>query len=175
MGAFIIAAVLSKLRTGLRQDFHVHVDEAHNFGSLGMLLQESRKFGTSVSVITQFMQALDETTRAAIIGTTRTHAYFRLGVDDAVALAPSLDREFQQFNAHTLQHLDCGVTVVRRPGADATEVSVPAPTRGTGNPAAVIKQSRLHYGVRREVVECNITRALGFNDARLGPRHRRGK
>lgn len=34
---------------------------------------------------------------------------------------------------------------------DARDIEVPAPLDGGGDPEAVIKQSRLHYGVRRDV------------------------
>jgi hypothetical protein len=52
--------------------------------------------------------------------------------------------------------------IVRRPGYEASQVAFPAPLRGVGNPSAVIKQSRLHYGSRRADVEQRIFRVLGF-------------
>jgi hypothetical protein len=168
-GAFLIAHVLSKLTLGLGQDFHLHIDEAHNFGSLSLLLREARKFRCSVTAATQFLQGLDVETRAAIRGTARTHVYFRLGADDAELVAPSLDREFQAFNPHLLQHLDRGVAILRRPGHEASEVTMPAPLRGVGHPEAVIKQSRLHYGVRRERVEQSIFKVLDFKAPRTAP------
>jgi DNA helicase HerA-like ATPase len=161
-GAFLIAQVLSKLTLGLGQDFHLHIDEAHNFGGLGLLLREARKFRCSVTAATQFLQGLDDETRAALRGTARTHVYFRLGGDDAELVAPSLDREFQSFNPHMLQHLERGSAIIRRPGHEASQVGMPAPLRGVGNPSAVIKQSRLHYGSHRTDVEERIFRVLGF-------------
>jgi DNA helicase HerA-like ATPase len=162
MGAFLIAQVLSKLTLGQSRDFHLHIDEAHNFGSLGLLLREARKFRCSVTAATQLLEALDDETRAAVRGTARTHAYFRLGGDDAKLVAPSLNREHQAFNPETLQHLDRGVAVLRRPGHEACEVKISAPVRGVGRPATIIKQSRVHYGIRRATVEANILKALGF-------------
>src|SRR5207302_11399825 len=95
MGALLIARVVAKLTTGNGQDFHLLIDEAHNFTSLALLLQEARKFKVSVTAVTQYLAALDPATRAALIGTARTHAYFRLGSDDAELIAPSLNREHQ--------------------------------------------------------------------------------
>lgn len=164
MGAFLIAQVLSKLSLNLARDFHLHIDEAHNFGSLGLLLREARKFRCSVTAATQILESLDDETRAAVRGTARTHAYFRLGGDDAKLVAPTLDREHQAFNPEVLQHLDRGVAVARRPGHDACEVEVPPPVRGVGSPATVIKQSRIHYGISRARVETNLLRALGIID-----------
>ena len=116
-----------------------------------------------MTAATQLLEALDDETRAAVRGTARTHACFRLGGDDAKLVAPSLNREHQAFNPEALQNLERGVAVLRRPGHEACEVEIPAPVRGMGNPASVIKQSRLHYGVRRAKVEANILRALGID------------
>jgi hypothetical protein len=115
-----------------------------------------------VTAATQFLQGLDDETRAALRGTARTHVYFRLGGDDAELVAPSLDRQFQSFNPHMLQHLERGSAIVRRPGHEASQVAFPAPLRGVGNPDAVIKQSRLHYGSSRADVEERIFQVLGF-------------
>lgn len=161
-GAFLIAQVTSKLTVGQAHDFHLHIDEAHNFGGLSLLLREARKFRVSATISSQYLDGLDPDTRAAIMGTAHTHAYFRLGPDDAKAIAPSLDREFQAYNRHRLLHLERGVAVVRRPGHDAAEVSVPGPRRGAGRPHSVIKQSQMHYGVRRELAENRILTALGL-------------
>lgn len=166
MGAFLIAQVLSKLSLGLAQDFHLHIDEAHNFGSLSLLLREARKFRVSVTAATQFLEGLDRDTRAALRGTARTHAYFRLGDDDAGLVAPGLDREFQAYNRHRLIHLGRGLAVVQRPGQDAAEIQVPGPLRGVGNSEAVIRQSRLHYGAGRDLVEDRILRVLQFDTNR---------
>ena len=166
VGAFLIAQVLSKLSLGQGTDFHLHIDEAHNFGALSLLLREARKYRCSVTAATQFLDGLDPETRAALRGTVRTHAFFRLGGDDADLVAPSLDREFQEFNPHVLQHLDRGSAIIRRPGREAAEVQIPAPRRGIGNPENVMKQSRLHYGVRRGQVEENIFKALRFETDR---------
>ena len=164
VGALLIARVLAKLRTGLGQDFHLHVDEAHNVANraLPLLFQEARKHKVSVTIVTQYLEALTEATRSAITGTARTHAYFRLGQEDADRVAPSLNRLFQEFNPLRLQDLARGEAILRMPGLDAKEVVVPAPIRGRGNAEAVKKQSRIHYGVRREDVEAKIMKALGF-------------
>lgn len=166
MGAFLIAQVLSKLALGNGPAFHLYIDEAHNVGSLSLLLREARKYRVSVTAATQFLDGLDPATRSALRGTARTHAYFRLGGDDAVLVAPSLDREFQKFNPHVLQHLERGAAILHRPGHETTEVLLPPPRRGLGNSEAVIKQSRLHYGVRRDAAETRIFKALGFSAGR---------
>jgi hypothetical protein len=90
MGALLLARVLAKMTTGQAQDFHLLIDEAHNFSSLALLFQEARKFRVSVTAVTQYLEALDVPTRAALIGTARTHAYFRLGSEDAGVIFHSI-------------------------------------------------------------------------------------
>ena len=163
MGALILANIVSKLSLGQGRDFHLLIDEAHNFGgtqTLSVLLQESRKFKVSCTVITQHLAALSEATRAALLGNAHTLCCYRLGPEDAALLAPAFDRAQQAFNPYTLQHLERGEAIVRIGGDDASLVRIPVPPPGGGNVAAIKKQSRLHYGVPRERVERNISRVL---------------
>ena len=163
MGALILANIVSKLSLGQGRDFHLLIDEAHNFGgtqTIAVLLQEARKFGVSVTVVTQHLAALSDATRAALLGNAHTLCCYRLGPEDAALLAPAFDRAQQAFNPYTLQHLERGEAVVRIGGDDASLVTIPVPAPGGGNVAAIKKQSRLHYGSQRERVERNIFKVL---------------
>jgi hypothetical protein len=167
MGALILANVVSKLSLGQGRDFHLLIDEAHNFGgaqAIAVLLQEARKFGVSVTVVTQHLAALNEATRAALLGNSHTLCCYRLGPEDAELLAPAFDRAQQAFNPYTLQHLERGQAIVRIGSEDASLVEIPVPESGRGNVEAIKKQSRLHYGVPRQRVERNIFKVLGPKD-----------
>jgi len=164
MGALLLANVVSKLSLTQSKDFHILVDEAHNYGNtqaLAILLQEGRKYSVSCAIVTQHLAALDESTRAAMLSNCHTLVCFRMGNADAELLAPAFDREHQRFNPYTLQHLERGQAVVRIGAEDACIVRTPAPIPGGGNLEAIAKQSRLHYGVERATVERNILKALG--------------
>ena len=163
MGALLLANVLSKLTVGEKRDFHVLIDEAHNFGSIALLLREARKFGVSITAVTQQLSGLEEQTRAALLGTAHTLICFRLGIEDAPLLAPGFDRAFQEFNPYTLRHLERGEAVVRSGSRDAELIDMPLPTARTCDPKVVKKQSRRHYGNPREEVELKIFGVLGYD------------
>jgi len=172
MGALLIGNVLSKLTLAQTRDFHLIIDEAHSFSSTAVasLVKEARKFNVSVTFATQDLASLDDRTRAALLGAVHSVMCFRLGVEDAALLAPSFDREYQAFNPYLLQHLGRGEAVMRIGGDDTVVVDVAAPPTGTGNVEAIKRQSRLHYGNRREDVERKIMRALGTHPAKARDR-----
>ena len=162
-GALLIAqlrsAAMARARLPIdeRRPFHVLLDEAQAYGSLAVvnLLSETRKYATSVVVATQFLDALGETTRAALLGNAGTLAVFRCSPADAMLLAPHFDELHQTFNPVALQSVATGEAWV-----NGTLVKVPAP-RPVGSTEIVRKQSRLHYGNPRDRVERNILKALG--------------
>jgi len=146
-----------------RRPFHVYVDEAHTFGpaSIARLLSETRKFGLSIVLVTQFLDALTDATRAALLGNVGSLAVFRSGPDDAAILSRNFDRPHQEFSRYALQVLEDGHAMVSTPGAEPALVSVPSP-RKVGLTDAVKQQSRQHYGRPRAQVEEKIMRVLGY-------------
>lgn len=149
-----------------RRPFHVYVDEAHTFGpaSIARLLSETRKFGLSIVLVTQFLDALTDSTRAALLGNVGTLSVFRSNPDDATILARNFDRPHQDFNRYALQVLEDGHAMVSAPGAEPSLISVPAPG-DIGSTEAVKRQSRQHYGRARAEVEGKMMRALGYERA----------
>lgn len=146
-----------------RRPFHLYVDEAHTFGpaSIARLLSETRKFGLSIVLVTQFLDALSDSTRAALLGNVGTLAVFRSNPDDAAILSRNFDRPHQQFNRYALQVLDDGHAMVSAPASEPALVSIPAPEE-VGSTDAVKRQSRQHYGRERAAVETKIKGALGY-------------
>jgi DNA helicase HerA-like ATPase len=134
----------------------VILDEAQSYGSLAVvnLLSEVRKYGVSVVLATQFLDALGDTTRAALLGNAGTLAVFRCAPADAALLAPHFDELHQAFNPVALQSVPIGEAWI-----NGLPVKIPAP-RPLRSADAVKKQSRLHYGKRRDLVERNIMKAL---------------
>jgi len=163
LGALLIAQVRSaamaraRLPEETRRPFHVILDEAQAYGSLAVvnLLSEVRKYATSVVLATQFLDALGDTTRAALLGNAGTLVVFRCAPADAALLAPHFDELHQAFNPAALQSVATGEAWV-----NGRHVKIPAP-RAVGSTDIIKKQSRLHYANRREVVERNILKALG--------------
>lgn len=168
LGALLIARVQTAgmARSGApsNPDFHVIVDEAQNFGteSIASLLSEARKFGLSLVLATQYLSGLTDATRAATLGNVGTLISYRVGSDDAGALAPEFNGLHQAFNPQALRDLGRGEAILRTPSLDTARVEVDALPPGDGDAAAVKRQSRRHYGISRSVVEHRLHRALGF-------------
>lgn len=170
MGALILAHVraAAMARASIpveeRKPFHLIADEVHSFGpaSVARLLQETRQYRLSVTLATQFLDALAESTRSALLGNAKTLAAFRCGPGDAQVLAQHFARLHQAFNETALLELDDGEAVISAPGREATHVSVPPP-QPIRSSEAVRKQSRRHYGRPRIEVERYIARKLGYS------------
>ena len=137
--------------------FHVFIDEAQNFksGVIGSMYGQIRKFKISLFLVTQDFSALDDKTRAAINANADTIICFRLSPDDAEDMARLFNREHQQFNPVALQNLNVGEAYFHGGRLYVDPDTYTFPGRKSSR-----KQSRRHYGRRRETVEPIITDAL---------------
>ena len=100
-GAFFIGALLMKMfQLGAisRQDippeerrpFYLYVEESSSISTPSFLqetLRECRKFGLSVILTDQSTEFMDHQSRAAVLGNSKAHVYFRVVRDDAEILA----------------------------------------------------------------------------------------
>lgn len=168
MGALILAHVRSvamaraRLAPEDRVPFHIVIDEAQTFGTgaIAAMMGEVRKYNTSLTIITQYLDAVSETVRSAILGNVATLAVFRSNPEDAILLAKKLDRTHQRFNTTALQELEDGHAFIASSRHESTRIAV-SPPPPVGDITAVLKQSRRHYGVARSLVEERLARALG--------------
>ena len=110
LGAMIVAkiyqAAMSRADIPLeqRQDFYFYVDEFHNFAtdSFNEILSESRKYRLNLTVANQFLGQIPDSIRKTILGNVSNLVTFRVGGDDANALA----QEFQpRFSPEDIIHL----------------------------------------------------------------------
>lgn len=79
-----------------RKDFTLYLDEFHNFTtqSLVLMLSELRKYHLSLVIANQYLTQIDTTIRDAVLGNVGTLVIFRIGANDAEALAPEFAPEF---------------------------------------------------------------------------------
>ena len=72
-----------------RRDFTLYVDEFQNFAtdSFADILSEARKWGLSLVLSHQFLSQLPQNLRQAVLGNVGTLIAFRVGGEDAHALA----------------------------------------------------------------------------------------
>jgi hypothetical protein len=79
-----------------RQDFYFYVDEFQNFAtpSFGEILSESRKYRLCLTFANQFIGQLPQTVRETIFGNVANLVCFRVGAEDAAAVAQELKPRF---------------------------------------------------------------------------------
>jgi len=72
-----------------RQDFYLYVDEFQNFAteSFGEILSEARKYNLSLTFANQYLNPLPAQIRKTIFGNVANLLSFRIGAEDAAAVA----------------------------------------------------------------------------------------
>ncbi|HEX3886582.1 MAG TPA: DUF87 domain-containing protein [Phenylobacterium sp.] len=87
-----------------RRPFYAYIDEFQSFTTLAFanLLAEVRKYGLSLTLAHQYLDQLEPEVRSAVLGNAGTLAAFRLGAEDAAALAPEFAPVFGSTDLLTL-------------------------------------------------------------------------
>lgn len=102
LGALLLSglAVAGLSRTDVpedaRRDFYVYLDEFHTFATLSMvtMLSELRKYRVNLTLAHQYLDQLDQSLYAAVLGNVGTLIAFRVGQADAQILAREFAPEF---------------------------------------------------------------------------------
>ncbi|MFA5127536.1 MAG: type IV secretion system DNA-binding domain-containing protein [Patescibacteria group bacterium] len=149
-----------------RKDFFLYVDEFQNFAteSFANILSEARKYRLDLIMAHQYMEQLDETVLAAVIGNVGTLATYRVGSTDAEVLvkefAPIFTEEdlvnLPKYNIYLKLMID---GVASRPFSAVTLPPIGSPT---GSAERVIRVTRERYGTPREKIEEKIKRWSGL-------------
>jgi len=81
----------------LRRDFFIYLDEFHTFTTLSLatMLAELRKYRVSLIMAHQYLAQLEPDVRHAVLGNAGTIISFRVGPEDAQALAREFAPEFE--------------------------------------------------------------------------------
>ena len=150
-----------------RRDFHLYIDEFHNFttDSLATALAEARKYRLSLTLAHQYLEQLSPETRAAVFGNVGTVISFRVGHTDAEVLAGEFG---QSFTAEQFADLDQHEVFVR-----TLQNGIPRePFRARTHPPISKRHSRRHrliarsrekYAMSRVRVESKLTRWLAHS------------
>jgi hypothetical protein len=79
-----------------RRDFHLYLDECHLFAtvSLATMLAELRKYRVALVLANQYLGQLEPAVRDALFGNAGTLISFRIGAEDAAALAREMAPAF---------------------------------------------------------------------------------
>lgn len=145
-----------------RLDFHLFIDEFHNFStdSFAAILSEARKYRLCLTLSHQYLDQVRDEIRRAVFGNVGTLIAFRVGEADAAAL----DREFggmdtarrftelgnHQVLVKLLVDGECAEPFIGR--------TFPPDASRYGRRDNLIRRSREKYGMRRAVIEDKIKR-----------------
>jgi len=147
-----------------RNDFYLYIDEFQNFvtDSIATILSEARKYRLNLNIAHQYIAQLvynnDTKIRDAVFGNAGTVIAFRVGVDDAEALAKEFDPVFSPFDLVNMEKFTAAIKLlVHNTASRPFTMQTLPPDPGNSEYAAALKEmSRLTYGKDRMVVEQEI-------------------
>ncbi len=149
-----------------RKDFFLYVDEFQNFAteSFANILSEARKYRLDLIMAHQYMEQLDETVMAAVIGNVGTMITFRVGSTDAEILAKEFAPTFVETDLVNLTKFQIYLKlmidgVASQPFSANTLSPINIATASTEK---VVKVSRERYAVPRDKIEDKIMRWSGM-------------
>lgn len=155
-----------------RQDFHLFIDEFHNFttDAFATILSEARKYRLCLTLSNQYLDQVDERIHKAVLGNAGTIISFRTGESDARILAQEFGTSYAPGRFSSLGNYEVLVKRLREgkqeePFKATTFAPLVLPA---GARRRVMRRSREKYGSRKVVVEDKIGRWLrtGSNSLR---------
>ena len=169
IGSLVLSSVLqAAFRRGersvsRRREFYIYIDEVQNYATplLATMLSEGRKFGVVITIANQFLHQLDGGIREAVFGNVGSLVAFRVGTQDAPALAPEFYPVFSPGDLLNLPQFTACVKllidgVAARP---FTMRTLPALVAADASRAAQIREmSRQRYGTEIEKVQAEISK-----------------
>lgn len=151
-----------------RQDFYLFVDEFQNFAneSFASILSEARKYRLSLTVGHQYIEQMDDVTRAAVFGNVGTIICYRVGAADAEILAPEFMPVFTAEDLVNLSKYDIYLRLMIDGVASEPFSASMLPPVGNpmGNKDKVLKVSRERYSRPRSKIESKVLRWSGLAD-----------
>jgi hypothetical protein len=147
-----------------RQDFHLYVDEFHNFSteSFATLLAEARKYRLCLTLSHQYLNQLREEVRDAVFGNVGSMVAFRVGSHDAEILESEFGKVYSaaQFTGLSNYEICAKLLVNGQHGEAFMGRTFPPHGRRYGRGQNIAKRSREKYATKREIVESRINRWL---------------
>ncbi|MEK7131218.1 MAG: type IV secretion system DNA-binding domain-containing protein [Patescibacteria group bacterium] len=149
-----------------RKDFFLYVDEFQNFAteSFSNILSEARKYRLDLTMAHQYMEQLDETVLAAVIGNVGTLVTFRVGSTDAEILAKEFAPTFIETDLVNLTKFQIYLKLmIDGVASQPFSANTLSPINiSTHSAEKVIKVSRERYATSRENIEDKILRWTGM-------------
>lgn len=150
-----------------RKDFFLYVDEFQNFAteSFSNILSEARKYRLDLIMAHQYMEQLDETVLAAVIGNVGTLVTFRVGSTDAEILAKEFAPTFLETDLVNLTKFQIYLKLmIDGVASQPFSANTLSPINlSTGSLEKVVRVSRERYATNRENIEDKIMRWTGID------------
>ena len=145
-----------------RQDFHLYIDEFHNFSTeaFATVLSEARKYRLNLTLSHQYIDQLQLETRQAVFGNVGNLITFRVGESDARILEREIGGGYAGRHFGELPNFHVCVKLLR----DGEQMqpfngrTVPPESNPRGRRENIIRRSREKYATRSEVIEDKIDR-----------------
>ncbi len=156
-----------------RRDFYLYVDEFQNFATpdFATILSEARKYHLNLTVANQFIAQIEQDIRDAVFGNVGSLIAFRVGMDDATYLEHQFEPVFkkQDLINNPLGHAYVRLLVQGQPTPPFSMATdweqIKAIVRNPETGKAITQLSRLRFGRDRAVVETEIEKRAGLNEA----------
>lgn len=139
-----------------RQPFYLYADEFQNFAtdSFSTILSEARKYRLSLTIVHQYLDQLPPSLRSSVLGNTGSTIAFRVGGEDAAALAREFDntiqRQFLEADRFTAR---ARILKEGNPYEYRLLTEPPYDLPGGGHRDNIIRQSAERFGYARKKVE----------------------
>src|SRR5438046_225034 len=150
-----------------RRDFHLFIDEFHNFttDSFAAILSEARKYRLCLTLSHQYIDQLRPEIREAVFGNVGSLITFRVGHRDAKVLEGEFgDSYIPARYAGLGNHEICAKLLTH--GQECEPFfgkTLPPRANPSGRREIIIRRSREKYSCKRNVVEEKIQRWLRSN------------
>ncbi len=157
-----------------RKDFYLYVDEFQNFitDAFSSILSEARKYRLNLIVAHQYLGQLEQAAgaqgagskdlRDAVFGNAGSMVSFRIGAEDAEAMAKEFAPTFGEFDLVNVDRYNAYVKLMINGTASKpfNMATYPLPKTGNAELAKAIRQlSRLKHGRPRVEVEAELMEA----------------
>ncbi|MBP9826966.1 type IV secretory system conjugative DNA transfer family protein, partial [Candidatus Saccharibacteria bacterium] len=173
LGALLITkiqlAAMSRANIPLneRRPFYLYVDEFQNFAtdSFAVILSEARKYGLYLTVANQYVAQMPQEVRDAVFGNVGSMITFRVGADDAAALARYFEPVFEpnDLGNLSLQNIYVTMSIDGETSIPFSAKTLRLPESQQDNTIEIMKRSRAKYNVDRAVVEEAIAQWSGLS------------
>jgi hypothetical protein len=145
-----------------RQDFHLYIDELHNFStnSFAAILSEARKYRLCMTLSHQYVDQLTEDVRKAVFGNVGNLIAFRAGDADAKIFEREFGNGFSaKYFSDLANHQICAKILTGGEHHDPfSAVTLPPIGTRRGRGDAIVRRSRQKYSIAKAIVEDKIRR-----------------